>query len=155
MKKTEFEKRLTEIINSARKNVEGKTLESVNDWFGKRVDVLTYSATSEYYMERQLSDLGKGKRQTTFMKDFSIGEWFGLNNLFDTILKSVVNWRESEKYMAELVLCLNWKAWEHDARQKAGWRDLYSFLFEEIRDLMYDYYEGDDKKTEYLWSFLD
>lgn len=155
MKKTEFEKRLTEIINSARKNVEGKTLESVNDWFGKRVDLRTYSATSEYYMGRQLSDLGKGERKTTFMSDLSHGEWYGLGALLGTFRNASMSWRDNVEYIAEFALCLNWKAWEHDARKKNKWATVYSLLFEDFRDLMYDYYEGDDKKTEYFWHYLD
>jgi len=155
MKAEEFEKRLNEITQSVSSRFGGITLEPVNDWFGKHVDAETYSATSEYYMERQLVDLGKGKRKTAFMSDISHAECFGLGALLGTFRNASMSWCDDVEYVAEFILCLNWKAWEHDARKKNKWATVYSLLFEDFRDLMYDYYEGDDKKTEYLWHYLD
>ena len=126
-------------------------------WFGQTIPtVFAYGAISEHCMEKQLEDLKGCKRQTTFMSDFSIGEWCtGVRGLFETIENGFLSWCYDERYMAEFILCINWKAWEHDARGNKVWAALYSLLFEQIRDLLYDYYEGDDKKTSYVWRYLD
>lgn len=156
MTKKEFKARLLEIIRHAGDYVanEGLELEPVNNWFGIPVNVFQYSATSERCMEMQLSELGK-ERLTTFMSDLSIGEWYGLSGVLDTIKNAVTSWKDDETYMAEFVLCVNWKSWEHDARKNPNWVKLWSFLYEQIRDLMYDYYEEDENKTAYLWDYLD
>lgn len=154
MEKKEFNSRLREIISTAKEEFVGTKFEAVNSWFGTPVNVFQYSATSEHYMERQLSECGK-ERKTTFMSDLSTGEWFGLNGVFDTVKNAVSSWKDDEEYMTEFVLCLNWKAWEHDARKNTNWAKFWSVMYEQVRDLMYDYYEGDEKKTRYLWEYFD
>lgn len=155
MTKKEFKSRLINIIYNIVDEVEGLKLESVNDWFGTPVDVWQYAATSEANMERQLRDLKGGERKTTFMSDLSIGEWYGMRGVLDTVKNAVSSWKDDETYMAEFILCLNWKSWEHAARNKDSWTQLYTCLFEDIRDLMYDYYSGDEKKTGYLYRYLN
>lgn len=154
MEKSEFTRRLNKIITATKNAFNGVSFESVGDWFGTPVNVFQYSATSEYNMERQLSKCGK-ERKTTFMGDLSRGEWFGMKGALDTVKNAVSSWKDDEVYMAEFVLCVNWKAWEHDARGNANWVRFWSFVFEHVRDLMYDYYSGDDEKTRYLWEYLD
>lgn len=154
MNKKEFSSRLRENISTAKEQFIGTKFEAVNNWMGTPVNVFQYAATSEYYMERHLSNCGK-KRKTTFMSDLSVGEWYGLNGVFDTIKNAISSWCDDEKYMAEFVLCLNWKAWEHYARKNTQWVRAYSFLYDNIRDLMYDYYAEDEEKTAYMYKYLD
>lgn len=154
MEKSEFTRRLNKIITATKNAFNGVSFESVGDWFGTPVNVFQYAATSEYNMERQLSECGK-ERKTTFMGDLSRGEWFGMKGALETVKNAVSSWKDDEVFMAEFILCTNWKAWEHDARGNTNWVKFWSFVFEHVRDLMYDYYSGDDEKTRYLWEYLD
>ena len=157
MTKKELSSRMTETIRHCCDYVsnEGIKLEPVNNWFGTPVNVWQYAATSEMNMERQLRDLKGEERKTTFMSDLSIGEWYGMRGVLDTVKDAVTSWKDDETYMAEFILCLNLKLLEHHARGNVSWVRLYVYLFEDIRDLIYDYYEGDEKKTGYLYSYLD
>jgi len=157
MNKTDFCKRVDEILLTVGREMNGTRLECVNVWNGQELpNVFVYAATCEHCMERQLEDLKGCKRQTTFTADLSIGEWTsGWSGVFDTLRRCMVEWRDNVEFMSEFVLCVNWKAWEHHARKNANWAKFYSLLYEGVRDLMYDYYEGDDEKTSYLWSYLD
>lgn len=157
MNKNEFKLRLGEILKNTAEQVQAQKiqLESCRDWFGHTCNVFQYAATSEHNMERLLDVFGKGKRKTTFMSDLSIGDWYGLKGLLDTVKNAVPSWCSNHEYMAEFTLCLAWKAEEMYARKKNGWGLLYASLFEEIRDLMYDYYAGDDEKLHYYWQYLD
>ena len=154
MEKKEFASRLREIISTAKENFSGAKFEAVNNWMGTPVNLFQYAATSERCMERNLAECGK-KRKTTFMSDLSTGEWFGFNGVLDTVKNAVSSWKDDEEYMAEFVLCTNWKAWEHDARKNTQWVRAYSFLYDNIRDLMYDYYAEDEEKTAYMYEYLD
>ena len=154
MEKKEFASRLREIISTAKQEFIGTKFEAVNNWMGTPVNMFQYAATSERCMERNLSECGK-KRKTTFMSDLSTGEWFGFNGVLDTVKNAVSSWKDDEEYMAEFVLCCNWKAWEHNARKNTQWVRAYSFLYDNIRDLMYDYYAEDEEKTAYMYEYLD
>lgn len=156
MTKKEFTKEVNNIFASVRMELNGVKLESVGNWFGTPFkSPFQYGATSEYYMEKQLREVSGRERKTTFMSDLSLGEWYGLRGLFDTIKNAMTSWCNDVEYMAEFILCVNWKSWEHDARNNGGWTKLYVSLFEKVRDLMYRYYENDEEKTQYLYEYLD
>lgn len=156
MEKKEFNSRLRDVITKTENAFNGVKFESVASWMGQPVpNVFTYAAISERCMERQLNELKGMERQTTFMADLSIGEWCGVSSVLDTIKRAVSEWKDNVEYMAEFVLCVNWKAWEHAARENENWVKFWSFAFEQVRDLMYDYYADDDEKTRYLWEYLD
>lgn len=154
MTKTEFNKRLTELVQFM--SVNTAKMEPVNDWMGQRIpNAFAYGTTSEYYMEHKLSENGK-ERKTTFMSDLSIGEWGGgRKGVLDTCKRAMKSWKDNEVYMAELILCVNWKAWEHDARGNNEWAKFYSILYGFVRGLVYEYYDGDDEKTAYVYDFID
>lgn len=156
MTKKEFKSALLNIFAQVLTELNGTKLERVNNWNGEIIPApIIYGAISERCMERQLKELSGRKRLTTFMSDLSVGEWFGLASFLDTIKNAMVSWKDDEKYMAEFVLCVNWKAWEHDARENYGWSALYSRLYDGIRDLMFEYYENEPDKSSYLWQYLD
>jgi len=156
MNKKEFNSRVVSVTTDAMTAISGKSLESTHNWFGTPVtNVFIYGAISERNMERQLMELKGCKRKTTFMSDLSVAEWCGWRSLLYTIKNVMKSWKDDETYIAEFVLCVNWKAWEHSARGNDVWAAFYSALYEGVRDLMYDYYEGDDKKTSYLFEYLD
>jgi hypothetical protein len=87
MNKKELKSAIRNIFANVTKELAGKRLEPVNVWFGQTIPtVFAYGAISEHCMEKQLKDLKGCKRQTTFMSDFSIGEWCtGVRGLFETI----------------------------------------------------------------------
>lgn len=157
MNKSEFCKRIDEILLTVGREMNGIKLEPVNMWNVQEVpNVFAYAATCEHCVERQLEDLKGCERKTTFTADLSIGEWVsGWSGVFDTLRRCMVEWRDNVEFMSEFVLCVNWKAWEHHARQNFMWAKFYSLLYEGVRDLMYDYYEGDEDKTSYMWHYLD
>lgn len=157
MKKNEFGARLNSIFRAVAKEMNGVQLERVNTWPGHTFDnIFHYAATSEKCMEMNLAEISGRERKTTFMSDLSIGEWArGWHGVFETTENSVRSWRDNVEFMAEFVLCLNWKSWEHHGRGNVNWSRFYALLFEGVRDLMYDYYEGDDEKTSYFWEYLD
>lgn len=117
MKKKEFASRLRSVIAAANERFSNTKFEAVNNWMGIPINMFQYGATSERCMENNLAQCGK-ERKTTFMSDLSTGEWFGLRGVLDTIKNAMSSWKDDEEYMAEFVLCCNWKAWEHDARKK-------------------------------------
>lgn len=157
MTKREFRSGLHEVVTALQEECKGKFTEPVCDWMGKKMpNVFVYAATSEHCMEHQLRELKGEERKTTFMSDLSIGEWVsGVNGVIDTIKRAVSEWCDDEEFMAEFILCLNWKAWEHHARGNSMWAVFYSSAYERIVDLIYDYYDGDKEKTSYLWRYLD
>ena len=155
MTKQDYCKRVNSLISETMMECAGIQLTGANMWINQRIPTpFHYGAISEHCMEKQLQEFGK-ERKTTFMSDLSVGEWYGSRGLFDTIKNAMKSWKDDEVFMAEFILCVNWKAWEHDARGNTGWCRLYSVLYEKIRDLVYDYYEGNDEKTAYLYTYLD
>lgn len=157
MTKKEFKVKIEGIFTSVARQMRGAEFERVNVWQGQGVQsIFHYAATSEHCMERQLEELSGRKRKTTFMSDLSIGEWAGgYSGVFDTTRRALVEWRDNVEYIAEFVLCVNWKSWEHHANERPNWMKFYALLFEGVRDLMYEYYEGDEEKTSYFWEYLD
>lgn len=160
MTKQEFNTKVNDIVTAMNDLMQGRTLENVSMWFGQRVpNVFAYGATSEAAMERMLSENGH-ERKTTFMSDLSIAEWCtcaqGNVKEFMQSYKNIMrNWRDSVEFMSEFVLCVNWKSWEHYERGNNEWARFYSFLYNYTRDLMYEYYEGDEEKTAYMFDYLD
>lgn len=156
MNKMEFNKKVTTGLAQLM-CVNTEPMERVSNWMGETIpNVFAYGAISERCMERQLAELKGCKRMTTFMSDLSVGEWCeGRKGVLDTCKNALKSWKDDEKYMAEFVLCVNWKSWEHHARGNKEWTKFYSLLYELVRDLVYDYYEGDEEKTSYLFNYLD
>lgn len=156
MKKQEFNNKVHDVVKTMKDQMQGHTLEAVNEWHGKHITgVFDYAAICEGLMERQLNYNGH-ERKTTFMSDLSIGEWCeGMLGVLDTWKRVMMYWKDDVVYMSEFVLCVNWKAWEHHGRSNNEWARFYSFLYEYTRDIMYDYYEGDEEKTSYMYNYLD
>lgn len=157
MNKKSFEAEIKNVFGSVLKELSGAQLESVTMWGEHRISsVFSYAAISERCMEKQLADMKGCERHWTFMSDFSIGEWVeGWRGLFDTIKRCMLEYRDNEEAMAEFILCVNWKSWEHHARNNSNWSRMYSLLYHGLIDLLYRYYENDANKTAYLFNYLD
>lgn len=50
---------------------------------------------------------------TTFYTDFSIADKFGDKAIIDTYKRAMDNWKNDYKYLTELVMVLNWKAFRY------------------------------------------
>ena len=156
MKKQEFNTKVHDVVKAMKDQMQGHQVEDARHWDRKRIfGVFDYAAICEGIMERQLNDNGHD-RKTTFMSDLSIGEWCeGMLGVLDTWKRVMMSWKDDVEFMAEFVLCVNWKSWEHHGRSNNEWAMFYSFLYEYTRDLAYEYYEGDDEKTKYMFDYLD
>lgn len=157
MTKKELRQNLIVVLNDVAEEVRGMKPESVSDWCGTKIpNVFAYGATSERTMERNLAETSGRERKTTFMSDLSVGEWCsGVHGVLDTTKTAILSWCGNVEYIAEFILCVNWKSWEMHARQKPVWSLIYSRLYHGVVNLMYEYYDGDDESTRYLYEYLD
>lgn len=155
MNKKEFERQLRTISQFAAEFAESNKAEAVNIINGRTLpDPLTYGIVCMSIMERNLADVGK-ERMTTYMSDLSIAEWYGFGAVVDTIEKAIKQQANDVEYMAELVLCVNWKSWEHFSRGNNTWSKFYSVLYEMTYDLVLSYYKKDKEAMHYLFDYLD
>lgn len=152
MKTSELKKRINAL--KAVNTINDFEMEDCHNWFGNKCNIFEYGATSMYNMEKQLAENGH-ERKTTFMADLSYAEWFNKEKVVETVQNAIGLYKDNEVWMAELVLCVNWKAWEHAARNNNQWGISYSELYEMVRDLVYDYYEDNEEKVSYVWHYLD
>ena len=68
---------------------------------------------------------------TTFWKDFSIADRFGLDAIQDTYNRAFSEWKDDYKYLTEFVMVLNHKCWDYYRKNKEKYYELYLKLFEE------------------------
>lgn len=118
------------------------------------MDILTYAALSEKNFEEQLSETGK-TRKTTFWSDFTIADTYGKAAINDTYKRSIGSFIGNVEYIAEFILVLNWKAWEHSHRGNVEKSMLYSRLYEKALNKAYKQYAKDKVSTNYLYDYLD
>ena len=156
MTKQVFNTKVHDVVEAMKDVMKGRQVEDARHWDGKHIyGVFEYAAICEGTMERQLHNNGH-ERKTTFMSDLSIGEWCeGVEGVLDTWKRVMLYWKDDVAYLSEFVLCVNWKSWEHYERGNNEWARFYSFLYDYTRDLAYDYYEGDEEKTSYMFDYLD
>lgn len=64
---------------------------------------------------------------SSFYRDFSIADKFGVNEIRDTYKRAFDGWKNNYKYLTELVMALNWKIWEH-----YGINDEYGMLYDKL-----------------------
>ena len=157
MNKKKLEAEIRKSFGGIMSQISGTKFEPANDWQGQHIgNVFQYARISEACMENNMKNLKGCERKYTFMADLSIAEWCGgAAAVIDTARRVLLSWRDSAEAMAEFILSVNWKSWEHHARNNSSWSVLYSLLYEAVRDITYDYYEGDKEKTQYLFEYLD
>lgn len=117
-------------------------------------NVFAYAASCERNFERNLrSDYS---RKTTFFSDFSIAEWCGgKDGVIDTFQRAINDWKSNIEYFAELILCVNIKAWEHFDNGNSGYADLYSNLYYIAKDAYFDTFKGNEEAMQYYYDFID
>lgn len=70
---------------------------------------------------------------TTFWMDFSIADRFGMAAVKDTYDRAFTEWRTDVRYLADLVVVLNHKIWQHYKTNEPLAR-LYDRLWREAND---------------------
>lgn len=161
MKANEFNKTLTNGLNNVVAevgNVEGLAKDFRK--YGIK-DVFTYGAWCEHNFEKNLRE--DYERKTTFTSDLSIAEWCvpieGIKAVVDTINDAAKSRRDDIEYFAELIIAVNMKAWEHNARGNAKWAEFYSKAYYVIMPLYFDWYdenhENHGEAMEYYYNYVD
>ena len=166
MKKSDFNKRVDEIIANVSELVKEKEnqLEDLSadyEKFGGAGNVFRYAAVMEHNFEANLRD--DYERKTTFTYDFSIAEWFvpteGVNAVLKTFKNAAISWRDNVEFFAELIIAANMKSWELHARNHRNWSALYAELYYGIKDLYFDWFDDEHEKhgyaMQYYYDYID
>lgn len=66
---------------------------------------------------------------TTFWKDFSIADAFGVKAIKDTYRRAFAEWKSDYRYLTDLVMVLNHKCWQHYDNGNNELSRLYSDLY--------------------------
>ena len=82
------------------------------------------------------------KPLSTFYKDFSLAERFGREAIKNTALRLYYGWWKDDKYLTELVLALQWKAYEHEDNEELS--SLYGDLYEQMLDAALSLVDDED-----------
>lgn len=99
-----------------------------------------------------IEEMNGYRPMTTFWEDFEIAEKYGYKAVQDTYKRAFINWRTDYKYLTELVLVLNHKAWQHqDSNQLLS--DLYVTLYEVADNFAIDNLKGYELK--YFFEVTD
>ena len=93
------------------------------------------------------------KPQTTFYKDFSIADAFGVSAIKDTYKRGLETAKMLGRvYLTEFVMALNWKIWEHyNSNEK--YATLYDELWQKAQDVALDTLQGED--LDYYFETID
>lgn len=79
----------------------------------------------------------------------------GVNGVLSVVTCWAREYCDNIKKLSELVLCVNWKAWEHADRQNERWGRFYSKLYCTLDEMILEYYEGREDEISYYIRFLD
>lgn len=161
MKKSEFDNKVKEAVARIASNhnnlptIYGQLSGFAAKYGGQGVFV--YARWCEANMEANLRE--DYERKTTFTSDFSIAEWCygreGIKAILDTFKRAATSWKDNIEYMAELVMAINLKSWEHHARGNNEWSAMYADLYYEVKDLYFDWFEGNDEAMKYYMDYVD
>jgi len=95
-------------------------------------------------VERFNSEAAIGYTQiTTFYEDFSIAEHFGERGIRDTYRRAFKGWKNSYKYLTELVMVLNWKLWRWYGKNNT-YATIYNELWEKAKEYAETHLEGEE-----------
>lgn len=97
------------------------------------------------------------KPKTTFYTDFSIADHYGEEAIKDTYKRAFNEWKHDYEYLTELVMCLNWKIWEHYDQSKTDEENYIARLYNDLWEKT-DLYARDNLKgneLEYFYTTTD
>lgn len=100
-----------------------------------------------------IEELTGYKPKTTFYTDFSIADKFGVDAIKDTYKRAFTDWKDNTEYVTELVMVLNWKAWEHSAKHNEKYTKLYTDLYYIAHKWCIDNLKGKD--IQYYFETID
>ncbi|WP_202982836.1 hypothetical protein [Sharpea azabuensis] len=89
---------------------------------------------------------------TSFFEDFSVADNFGTDAIIDTYDRAMNEWKDSYKYLTELVMVLNWKIWQH-ADSNSEYAKLYDGLWKLADEYALEHLEGDE--LNYFFDVTD
>lgn len=164
MKKSDFNKRVDEIIAHISELVKENPVEDLSEdykTYGGARGVFQYSAVMEHNFELNLRE--DYERKTTFTYDFSIAEWCvpteDINAVLETFKNAAISWRGNIEFFAELIIAVNMKSWELHARKHRNWSALYTELYYSVKDLYFDWFDEENPKHEeamdYYFKYVD
>lgn len=113
--------------------------------------ILSVASAKEQAFENILNGYGK-KRHTTFYSDFSIADFYGEKAIKDTLKRAKSGWKNNVQYMAELVVVLNHKIWEHYQTNDALGR-LYDKLWRETDNFCRKHFKGEN--LSFYFNYID
>ena len=87
--------------------------------------------------------------KTTFWKDFSIADKFGIDAIKDTYKRAFEEWKENYIYLTELVMVLNHKIWEWYGKNEAI-AQVYNDIWEKTDVYACENLKGDELDYFYL-----
>lgn len=101
-----------------------------------------------YIRDWNIKELTGYEPITSFYRDFSIADRFGVSAIKDTFNRAFREWKTSYKYLTELVMALNWKIWEHHENNNQTfsllydelWRKAQNYALENLKDDELDYF---------------
>ena len=106
----------------------------------------------EKVFENILNEYGK-KRHTTFYSDFTIAELVGgQQGVKETLYNVKSSWKDDVQFMAELVIVLNHKIWEHYQTNESLGR-LYDKLWRETDEFCRKHFKGED--LSFYYNYID
>lgn len=146
MTKTEFMTKLREIVSTS------ETYENPR----QGTSVFRYAAWCEHNFEINLEENTLNRRKWTFFSDISIAEWYGIPSVEDTLIRCFKAWLHRKDAIAELLISINYKAWEMHTRGLFKWSTYYSDIYDRLYNLVMDYYEDNNTAAaEYVADYLD
>ena len=90
-------------------------------------------------------DFEDQRESTTFFGDFTVAEPFGIEAVKDTFKRCMESWKDSYKYLTELVMVLNHKGWMwYEKDKESEFAKFYFSAFEEAKSYGYDHLKGDE-----------
>lgn len=149
METTQLMQKITDAVKAATENIKTERID-----FGMFTNPFRYGAWCEKNLEANLRE--DYKRKTTFACDFGIAEWCGGKKaVIDTFQRAIKEWKNNIEYFAELIISVQNKAWEMNARDYIGWSMLYSELYYIAKEAYFDWFEGNEIAEQYYFSYVD
>lgn len=110
----------------------------------------------ELGFENYSKEMSGYERKTTFVSDLVLAELVsGVKGVKDTYKRVTKSWLSDLTYYTEFVMALNWLCWARYNEGKTEISKLYSDLFYEAKDALYNKFEGDKEAISYIFNTLD
>lgn len=114
---------------------------------------MNYIAGVNEWFRNAVKQNGKRDAISTFYGDFTIADKFGVNAIKSTYRDCFGGFKEDVTYMAELVVALNWKIWEHYDKGNQEFARVYDDLWRKADDYCCNHFKGEELREYY--EFID